>query len=112
MKADVSLGFVVLEFNVQTIFDAHFHFNRVIAIWRHAIRMYPDVLLLYDVCYPPRDCDSNKISDKTLRVVQGRVIEASSPEFDIDALVTLKLLFHVFEEEFVSLSLSHFSRSC
>ena len=40
------LGLIVLELDVQAILNADFHFDRVVAVWRHAVGMYPNVPLL------------------------------------------------------------------
>ena len=56
-----ALGFVVLELNVQAVFDPNLHFNGIIAIWRHAEGMDPYVLVLRDVGHPPRYCDPHKV---------------------------------------------------
>ena len=55
------LGLVVLELDVQTVFDPNLHFNGIIAIWRHAEGMDPYVLVLRDVGHPPRYCDPHKV---------------------------------------------------
>ena len=47
-----ALGLVVLELDVQTVFNADLHLDGVVTVRRHTIRMYPEVLLLRDVCYP------------------------------------------------------------
>lgn len=44
------LGFVVLEFDMETIFDTDFHLDRIVGVWWHAIRVDPDISLFYHVC--------------------------------------------------------------
>lgn len=39
--AEVSLGLVVLELNVQTVFNTNFHLDRIIAVWWHSERVNP-----------------------------------------------------------------------
>lgn len=36
-----ALGLVVLELDVQTIFNADFHLDRIVAVWRHSKRVNP-----------------------------------------------------------------------
>ena len=55
------LGLVVLEFNVQAILNTDLHLDRVIAIWRHAVRMYPKVLLLDHFRHSSGNRDTHKI---------------------------------------------------
>ena len=59
--AQYALGLVVLELDVQAVLDADLHLDRVVAVGRHPIRVYPHILLLGDVCYPPRDCNPDKV---------------------------------------------------
>ena len=51
-RTEDALGLVVLELDMQTILNADLHLYGVVAVRRHTIRMYPEVLLLRDVCYP------------------------------------------------------------
>lgn len=88
-----ALGLVVFELDMQAILDADFHLDRVVAIWRHTERVYPDVALFDDVCYSPRYSHAYKV-----------------PELDVDALVTLVLLLDVLEKEVECLRLSHLPR--
>lgn len=55
------LGFVVFEFDVQTIFDANLHLDGVVAVGRHAERMYPDIPLLRYVRHSPRNRDTDEV---------------------------------------------------
>ena len=55
------LRLVVLEFNVQAILNTDLHLDRVIAIWRHAVRMYPKVLLLDHFRHPSGNRDTYKV---------------------------------------------------
>ena len=45
------LGLVVLELYVQAVLDSDLHLNRVVAVGRHTVRMYPEVFLLGQIRY-------------------------------------------------------------
>ena len=55
------LGLVVLEFDMETILDTDFHLDSVVRVWRHAIRVYPNIPLLDHICQPPRYRYSNVV---------------------------------------------------
>ena len=61
------LGFVVFEFDVQAILDANLHLDRVVAIWRHAERVHPDVLFLDYICHAPRYRYADEVPSATVR---------------------------------------------
>ena len=48
-----ALRLVVLELYVQTVFNSDLHLDGIVALRRHAERVYPQVLLLHNICYPP-----------------------------------------------------------
>ena len=56
-----ALRFVVLELDVQAVFNPDLHFDGIVAIWRHAEGMDPYVLVFRDVGHPPRYCDPYKV---------------------------------------------------
>jgi hypothetical protein len=62
---EMVFGLVVLEFNVQAILDADFHLDRVVGIWRHAVRVNPEVLVFGHVCHSTRYRHSNVVSAGT-----------------------------------------------
>lgn len=63
IKATHSLGFVVFELNMQTVFDADLHLDGIVHFWvaRQGVDSYVD--LLHDVGQPPYDCHPQKISE-------------------------------------------------
>ena len=64
------LGFVVFEFDVQTILDADLHLDRVVAIWRHAERVHPDVFFLHYICHAPRYRYADEVPSAMVRKTQ------------------------------------------
>ena len=61
------LGFVILELNMQAVFDAELHLDRVVAVWRHPERVYPNFPLLHNLRHPSGYCDAQEVSDYRVR---------------------------------------------
>ena len=62
VRQSFSLGFVIFEFNVQTVFDSDLHLDGVVDVWWHAIRMDPNVLFLNDLCHPTTYRHSHEVT--------------------------------------------------
>lgn len=58
------LGLVILEFNVQAVFNADFHFDRVVDVSWHSIRVYPDILFMNKIGKTTRHSNTYKVSEK------------------------------------------------
>jgi len=57
-----TLGFIVFKLDMQTILNADFHLDRVIAIGGHTVRVDPEVFLFGYVCYAAGNGYADKIS--------------------------------------------------
>lgn len=57
-----SLALVVFKLDVKAIFNAYFHFDRIIAVRRHAVRVNPDVLFFGHVGHAPPEQNAKKVT--------------------------------------------------
>lgn len=59
---EVVLGFGVFELNMQAVLNSNVHLDRAVGLWRHAIRVHPQVLLADDVGHAPGDRHAHKVA--------------------------------------------------
>lgn len=58
------LGLVVLKFNVQAVLNTDFHFDRVVDIRWHPIRVDPDILFMNEIGKTTRYGNTHKVSEE------------------------------------------------
>ena len=58
------LGFVVLKFDVQTIFNSDLHLDRIVDVRGHTEGMDPEIPFLHDLGQPTRYGYTDKVSTR------------------------------------------------
>lgn len=61
------LGLIVFKLYMQTVFNAHFHFDRVVDVRVGGQLMDNEVILLYQIRQPPHNCNFKEIPAETLK---------------------------------------------
>lgn len=90
---EVVLGLRVFEFDMQAVFDSDIHLDRAVGLWRHAVRINPEILLADDVGHPPRDGHPHEVA-----------------QLDVDTIVGLILLLDILEVERKGLGVQQLAR--
>jgi len=56
------LALRILEFNMQTILNAHIHLDAAVRLRRYSIAVHPYIFFSYNFGYTPGNSDSHKVA--------------------------------------------------